>query len=1264
MRILLTLSLLICLALALPGWTQAAPPTGAQGATPAEIADETEQERADRGYIQAFLEDNLSGAGRDVRVIGLNGALSSSATIETLTIADADGVWITLSGLTLDWNRSALLRGRVEVSQLSADKIEMPRLPRAEDGLSPDAAVATPFSLPELPVSIQIGEISADEVLLGAPILGTEVELAITGSMSLAGGEGAAKLEIARADDRGAFGLDVAYANATDVLDLALTLDEAPDGIAATLLGLPGRPALSLEIAGNGPLSDYAADITLASDGAPRLSGTVRIAATQDPGARRFSAALEGDLRPLLAEQYRRFFGPSSGLNLTGTRAADGALDIPELSITAAALSLEGALALNAEGWPQRFQLQGTLGDGARLLLPVAEGETWIRRAAITAGFDANAGNAWLAELAFEGLEQGAFDIREGSLSATGEIAQSTGSVTGDVAFDVDGLQHTDAALARAMGRSAKGKTMVTWADDAPLELREMDLRAGDMRLTGGVLLDGLAKGFPAQLNVRLVAGDLSRFALLLDQPLAGSADARITGEGTLLGGAFDGELRARTDALQTGIAQLDPLLTGRSTLRIEARRDSVGTTLEVLDIKNDVVTLAASAFTDTTGGRLQLLASLDDLALVEPRLPGAVQIDSAARWVFGGEVTLEDLRLTFADAELRASGTVSPDAPGMPVAGTLTGEIGDLSRFARIAGQNLAGRVTLSLDGTGQIEDRTFNASVALDGNGLRSGIAELDKLLTGDVRLRAEGARDSEAIDIRRLSLSTAQVDLSARVATDTPGAPLNVEARLANLGLYAPDFSGPVRASGTVHLIGTEARRIAVDLAADGPGGTTAQVQGDILEHGARLDMALSGTAPLGLANTFIAPRLVQGTASYDLRINGAPGLAALSGTARANDVQLALPRLGIALQGGSGSVDLSGARAQVQFGGQFRDGGSVQVSGPVSLNAPYDGDLSVQLAGVRVTDNLLFATNVDGDVRVNGPLTGGALIAGTLNLGETNLRIPSTGAAESVLLDDIQHINAPADVTQTRRRAGLIKEGTAGTTRPFGLDVQINAPRRVFVRGRGVDAELGGRLRVTGDTNNVIPSGFFELIRGRLDILGKRLDLTEGLVDLRGALDPYLRFVAETTADDVIVQIIIEGLLSEIEIMFQSQPELPEEEVVSLLILGRGLDSISPFQAAQLASAVATLAGRDQNDIVGRLRKGFGLSDLDVTQTEEGTTEVTAGAYLSDNVYSEVTADSEGRQEINLNLDISRSVTIKGGVDTEGGTGIGVFFEKDY
>ncbi|MEL7258891.1 MAG: translocation/assembly module TamB domain-containing protein, partial [Pseudomonadota bacterium] len=399
-------------------------------------------------------------------------------------------------------------------------------------------------------------------------------------------------------------------------------------------------------------------------------------------------------------------------------------------------------------------------------------------------------------------------------------------------------------------------------------------------------------------------------------------------------------------------------------------------------------------------------------------------------------------------------------------------------------------------------------------------------------------------------------------------------------------------------------------------------------------------------------------------FDLRLDGPARLDALSGTITTEQGRVALPGSGLVLQDLSGRVDLAQGQARPDITGNAGTGGSFRVTGPITLSTPFPATLQASLNDLGVSDPNLYRTTVSGQVTVDGALTGGARIGGVLSLGETEVMVPSSTSAAPGSILDMRHVNTPADVRLTQERAGLTGQKSKGPSAVFPLDLTINAPNRIFVRGRGLDAELGGRLRLGGTTANVTASGVFELIRGRLDILGRRLDLTQGLIDLRGALDPFLRFVAETQSDDFLVRIILEGLASDPTVRFESEPDLPQEEAVARLLFGRGLDSISPFQAAQLVAAAATLSGQSSGGLSGSLRKSLGLSDLDVTTTEDGANQVRAGTYIDENIYSEVVVDSEGNQEINLNLDINKNLTVRGGTSNDGNTGVGVFFEKDY
>src|SRR5690606_32556497 len=125
----------------------------------------------------------------------------------------------------------------------------------------------------------------------------------------------------------------------------------------------------------------------------------------------------------------------------------------------------------------------------------------------------------------------------------------------------------------------------------------------------------------------------------------------------------------------------------------------------------------------------------------------------------------------------------------------------------------------------------------------------------------------------------------------------------------------------------------------------------------------------------------------------------------------------------------------------------------------------------------------------------------------------------------------------------------------------------APNQIFVRGRGLDTELGGAVRLTGPVTNVKPVGGFELLRGRLDILTQRVTFDEGRVTLIGDMNPQLYFVARTDGGDITVLVTVQGTVDNPDIKFSSEPELPQDEVLARLIFKRSMSELSAFQIAQ-------------------------------------------------------------------------------------------------
>lgn len=1252
----------------------------------------------DRSYLTALLEDNLSGAGRKVTITGFAGALSSQATIGQLTIADDSGIWLTLKDVVLDWNRSALLAGRVSVNTLTASEIILDRLPDtvAEDTPSPEASS---FALPELPVSVNIGELAAKRIALGESVLGQPIEARLEAAVALAGGEGNAQLALVRTDSgpAGEIKLDAAYSNTSQVLKLDLTAHEGAEGIAATLAGLPGAPAVDLTVQGEAPLSDYTAEIRLASDGEDRLAGKVTVARAET-GDTAFNADLGGDLAPLFLPAYREFFGTSVTLSANGTRAATGRLDLEQFRLATQAMELDGALVLAADGLPERFDIKGQLGlDGAPVTLPLTtDMPTALTHADLALTFDQAAGEKWTADIAMTGLERADFTLREATAKGGGTIARPDGKARAVGLLDIvaQGVDPTDPALARAVGDQLSGTVAFQWQEGRDsLDLPTLRLNGTDYAFDGGLSVQGLETGLTMQGQGSVRAEDLSRFADLAGQPLAGRVNGTLSGKTTLLTGAFDVAGKVTGQALKIGVAELDNLLSGDTILDLALRRDEAGTHVKQLDIQTASLTAKTFGTLATAGSDLTADLDFSDLSVLGPQYRGALKgrahlLGTAEK----GNVTLDaagdNLAIGIAEVDnlLKGASTIA-------AAGDYAGTTLDLSSLEiKAASLEARARGRLSQQGSDVTADLVFNDLRALGGgyrgalrgqaafkgtpqegsltatataSGLAIGQAETDRLLSGETRLNADLALKDGRIRINNATVSNPQLRANASGEIAGTQRQVKLEAVLVSLATLLPEFPGQLTVAGTAT---DDGRGYDLNLTARGPGGINSSIRGRVAADMASADLAINGSAAAGLANAFITPTTVSGNLGYDLRLNGPLVPASLGGTLRLEGLRIANPLSPATVEGLGGTVTLGGGRAQLDLRGGVNSGGSFTVTGGTGLAAPYAGDLRMALQQIRLKDPQLYQTRLNGTVTVNGPLTGGAVIGGEIVLNETELRIPNTSIGAAQGLDEVKHVAEPADVRATRSRAGLLDEAASGSTggagKAYPLDLHISAPQRIFVRGRGLDMELGGDLRVTGTTENVVPAGAFELVRGRLDILGKRLVISEGRLELQGDFDPYILVLASNESDGITSSVKIEGPASEPKVSFVSSPELPEEEVLARLLFGRDLTALSAFQAAQLASAVATLAGKGGDGIMSKLRKGFGLDDLDVSTNAEGQTELKAGKYISQNAYTEVQVDGEGKAKINLNLDITDSVTLRGSVGADGGTSIGIFKEKDY
>ncbi|NVO22200.1 translocation/assembly module TamB domain-containing protein [Donghicola mangrovi] len=1333
------------------------------------------QDEDGQGYLERLLQDTLSGAGREVRIEGFSGALSSRATIDRLTIADDQGVWLDAQGLALDWSRAALLRGRIEVNELSADSISMPRKP-VSNAVDVPAPEATAFTLPDLPVSVNVEKLEVAKASLGADVIGQDAVLSLSGSAQLANGAGTVALEAQRTDGpKGDFKVDLAYDPNANTAAILVAATEDAGGIVSKLSGIPRSPSVDLKIEGQGPADDLTVDVALRTDNALRLGGQVTLR------GQALDVDLGGDLRPLVEPTYHALLGDDARLVASAAKADDGTLTLENLTVDARAANLQGSAVISPSGLPQSIDLQGELRapDGQPLTLAT---DVTVGSVTIDIGHDAATAPDWQGQIVLRDLVQAAVTLPEATLKGRGQIVPADGdnpqNVTARFDFDTAGMQMADAALQGLLGPVVTGGVTLHAVDGQPLDLSELAIKALAFTANGSATIDGLESGYDTKLDLKVVADDLAKARDLSGMDLNGAAEFAVAGQVVPLSGAFDLRVSGDTKGLQIGQQMIDGLIGGDGTVSVVARRDETGVTVDellmntggarvqangtigsaetnfefntfvkdfsllgqggagraaldgqialagatlrqlsvngvlsgpeglVIPLGQDQLAMSggridlsagngrwsvntdltgvkhpqgavaealikgAGSYSQGEGGVIEALRGSVEAALAGAKPAGAalaqalgqdVTVQTTFEYTDGAPLVLDPLRVQGAD--YGANGTVSVDVDTQVATVDLTANVGNAARFSALAGRDLGGKA--QLDVTGTVSATTADLVITGNGSGIDLGDPHINGVLGGQFSLDTHVLRDGATLTLERLALNGGNLSLSASGSVSDTGKSLQAEARVPEVGRLVAELSGPVTITAKV---GGDAEMTTVDAALTGPAGMTANVGGSIAANGT-LNLTATGDVPLTLANPMIAPRQVSGDARFDLAVRGPAGLDAVSGTVTLSDGMFSEPSSGISLNAIGGTATIGGNQVRLDMRASGSQGGDISVTGTVGLTGAFDVNADVVITDLTLNDPGLYEATLGGSLNFNGPALNGGRLKGEIVLSEAELRIPETGAGSAGAIPDITHQGAAAKVLQTLDRAGLSATAepeaaneSSGVAIP--LDLTIRAPARIFVRGRGLDAELGGQIRLRGTTADIIPIGRFDLVRGRLLLLGQRFDFDEGYISMEGALVPVIRLVVETQQGDVLTYIIVEGDAMSPEVTFSSSPELPEDEVLAQLLFGRDMSRLSAFQALQLANAVAVLAGKGGEGIVSKLRQGFDLDDLDVTTDDQGNAALRAGKYISDSVYTDVTVGAAGKTELNLNIDISPSVTARGGVNDEGQSSLGIFFERDY
>lgn len=767
-----------------------------------------------------------------------------------------------------------------------------------------------------------------------------------------------------------------------------------------------------------------------------------------------------------------------------------------------------------------------------------------------------------------------------GSLTAAGHAAGALDdlAVQADIGADLASRGYQSGhvtARVDATGLPNAPKAMVTAQGtllDSPLDLALTAEKSGDTlhadigRLSWKTLQAGgdATLVLPATIptgHLHIAFARLADLAPLVGKPLAGAIEATLDSDEKAAHLVLALKGASLRDTASVGQGNIDAKVTD------PAGSPSVDVTISVGGVsaastKDAAAKITAKGPLDAIA--LNVAASAADLAGGPARLVTAATGDAKNR-----TLALSRMEASWKDQTLRLLAPVK-------LAFTDVVSIDRLRLGFRQAELTVAGSAGSKLDLTATLRDLPASVAAIADPS------LALDGTIAADARLTGTSAEPQGTVkltaDLVRLRTGPAQALPAANLVANVAllGKSAKVDARLA---------------AGQAH----------VTVTGNAP-----------LSTADPLDLRTEGRLDLAMLDPVLAAqgRRARGEITLNAAIAGKATAPKVNGTAELRNGDVVDYALGAHVSALAATIEATGDTIRLsRFSGRAGPG-SLGGSGQIGLGGQMPVDLRFTADNARPLSSDLVTALIDANLTVQGEAKGDLQAGGTLRVRRADIRIPDKLPA-SVAVLPVRNANAPPPPPPA----------PAGQSQ-IALNLTLEAPQQVFIRGRGLDAELGGTIHIKGTASAPVPDGGLNLRRGTLSVIGTTLNFTEGQIGFNGAglSDPTVHFVATSTTSAIVATLTVSGSAKDPKITLASVPDMPQDEILAQLLFNTSTSKLSPLQLAQIASALAQLSGATGGfDPLESLRNGLGLDRLSVGSGASGGPQVEAGRYVARGVY---------------------------------------------
>ncbi|HMP97906.1 MAG TPA: translocation/assembly module TamB domain-containing protein [Kiritimatiellia bacterium] len=354
---------------------------------------------------------------------------------------------------------------------------------------------------------------------------------------------------------------------------------------------------------------------------------------------------------------------------------------------------------------------------------------------------------------------------------------------------------------------------------------------------------------------------------------------------------------------------------------------------------------------------------------------------------------------------------------------------------------------------------------------------------------------------------------------------------------------------------------------------------------------------------------------------------------------------------------------------------RDGGrgTVVAEGAVAFDQGWEPTWRLEVSLDRATLFRLIQTELplSGRIESNGG-PDGARLEGELWLEPFRFAIPRR-LPPSIRELDVVEINHPDPARNTAtdpRPQETAQAAEPSPGRGIDLNVRMRTRRGFEVSGRGLQSEWRADLRLTGSSRAPELTGSARVTRGHAMLLGRRFNLDEGRIEFTGPVppNPQINVSASTPVADIIARLEVNGPANRPVVRLISDPMLPEDEVMAMILFGKSLETMTPWQAIALANGLRILGGGggDVVNIIDSSQSLLRVDQIDIRQDEEGEgfSSVAIGKYFGRRLYVEGEKGfGDAEDTVTVTLELTPRLTLETETSPRIREGISLFWRKD-